>query len=97
MRMALAGAAPESAPGELAAQRDFVEPFALVVAHAARQDMAFPRPRRGLEAGQLPQHLGDAARAFELVFLIDMLPAGEELQESAGADRLDFAAERVDV
>ncbi len=89
-------AAPKSSPGELAAHRHVVEPFALVIANAPLQDVALPRPRRKFESRQLAQHLTDSARTFEPVFFVDVLPAGEELKELIRADGLYFLSESVE-
>src|SRR4051812_8337639 len=91
-----ARAAPQPAPRELAAERHLVEPFAPVIANAARQDVALPRDRGCFEPGELAEYFRDAARAFEHVTRIGVLPAGEELRELGGRDGLDLTAERVD-
>src|SRR6185295_18827556 len=87
--------APQTAPHKLARQREFIEPLAAVVAHAPRQDAAFPRPDRGLKSRQLRQHVSNPARAFQVILFIDMLPAGEKPPELARGDRLNFATEAV--
>jgi len=54
---------------------EIVDPFSAIVAHAAREGRRFPRRGRDFKAGELLQDFGDAARAFETVFFVDVLPS----------------------
>src|SRR5438045_392101 len=90
------GAAPQASPRELAGAGDFIQPLAPIVAHAPRENLRFPGPRRGFETSKLRKHFRDAARTFEHVLVIYVLPATEELEELAGADRLDLASQSFD-
>ena len=82
MRRVGAGrASPEPAPRDLARERELVQPFAPVAAHARRQDAALPRGRGNLESRELRDDLRDAARAVEAVLGVRVLPAREEAQE----------------
>ena len=58
--------------------------------------LAFPGGGGGLEAGELLDDRGHAARPVELVRGIDVLPAGQEVQELRGGDGLDLLAQPVE-
>ena len=57
--------APQAPPGHLARERELVQPFALVAAHARGDDARLPGRRGHLEARELLDHGGHAARPFE--------------------------------
>src|SRR5439155_10135117 len=78
------------------AERQLVQPLAPISAHAAREDVRFPRSGGNFESGELFEHLGNTARAIEHRVFIDVLPARQVPEELASAGGLDLAAERVD-
>ena len=96
MRRVGPGGPPEPTPDDLAREGDLVEPFALVPAHARREDAAFPRGGGNLESGELRDDLRDAERAVQAMLGVRMLPAGEEAQELRGGDGLDLLAQTVE-
>jgi hypothetical protein len=90
-------ARPQPRPGETSGKTAVVEPGGLVAGDPRREDFRLPRRRRGLKTFELADDFIDRVGPLHPRRGRDALPQRQKAQKITRADRLDFAAQALDV